>query len=354
MIHYSQTSIRRAVQFLTLAAAFIATSCSTPKQDDPSPVKAVWVFNEGNFNSNNASITAYNPQTKSSVADIFGPANSGEELGSIPSDAVLYNGKLYVALSGSNEIAILNPTTGKRTGKITGVDSPRHILFVNNTTAYVTSLTQPKITIINPETKTIESEISTFSPAELLVRQGDFIYSNLWSYGKQVIKIDIRSQTLVADVEVGIQPVSLVADKDGILWALCDGAWPGSPLGNEQPSIKKIDSKTMTVLGEWIIPATGAFSPRLIIDKSGENLYLLNKNVYKISTTAESLSFDVHIVLKSGANPLSLAIDPSNGDMYVTDAGDYVNAGMVYRYSKLGAQIDAFKGGISPSVFCFL
>ena len=48
-----------------------------------------------------------------------------------------------------------------------------------------------------------------------------------------------------------------------------------------------------------------------------------------------------------------LTINPKNGDVYVADAIDYVQKGMVYRYSKDGELLDQFYVGIIPGAFCW-
>ena len=48
-----------------------------------------------------------------------------------------------------------------------------------------------------------------------------------------------------------------------------------------------------------------------------------------------------------------LTVCPHTGDVYVADAIDYVQQGMIYRYSKEGKKIDEFYVGIIPGAFCW-
>ena len=48
-----------------------------------------------------------------------------------------------------------------------------------------------------------------------------------------------------------------------------------------------------------------------------------------------------------------LTICPRTGDVYIADAIDYVQQGMVYRYSKDKELIDSFYVGIIPGAFCW-
>ena len=49
-----------------------------------------------------------------------------------------------------------------------------------------------------------------------------------------------------------------------------------------------------------------------------------------------------------------LGIDPVNQDVYVSDAIDYVQNGIIFRYSSSGSLIHQFNSGIIPGAFLFI
>ena len=49
----------------------------------------------------------------------------------------------------------------------------------------------------------------------------------------------------------------------------------------------------------------------------------------------------------------ALGVCPFNSDIYVADAIDWQQKGIVYRYSPSGKLIDEFRTGISPGAFCW-
>ena len=49
-----------------------------------------------------------------------------------------------------------------------------------------------------------------------------------------------------------------------------------------------------------------------------------------------------------------LAIDPKTSEVYVADAIDYVQYGVVYRLSPQAAPLDTIRVGITPGSFCFV
>ena len=50
---------------------------------------------------------------------------------------------------------------------------------------------------------------------------------------------------------------------------------------------------------------------------------------------------------------LTRGVDPRTGEIYVADAVDYSQAGLVRRYSSDGKLIDQFRVGINPNGFAF-
>lgn len=343
---------------LLVAVSFLFSCQNNNKgggDDELPPISSVWVFNEGQFMADNASISSYDPATKTAVEDIFSVANGGAMLGDIASAAVMHKGQMYVTLSGSGKIYVIDPKTGVLTSKITGLNSPRYIHFLSETKAYVTNVNVPEITIINPATGAITGSIVTASPAEMLVAVGGYIYSNLWSYGKHIIKIDPSKDEVVGSVEVAIQPLALVADKNGALWTMCDGGgWAENPAGYEPfQTLLKIDPAAMSVVKKWQLPDVMAFSYRLVVDRTGDNVYYLHDGVSKMSVEAGELPATALVTMPEGAAGYSLGINPENGEIYVGDALDYTQRGLVYRFSSTGEKLDSFRAGTCPAFFKF-
>ncbi len=48
-----------------------------------------------------------------------------------------------------------------------------------------------------------------------------------------------------------------------------------------------------------------------------------------------------------------LGIDPATSEVYVADAIDYVQHGVVYRFTPQGRALDTLRVGIVPGSFCF-
>ena len=80
--------------------------------------------------------------------------------------------------------------------------------------------------------------------------------------------------------------------------------------------------------------------------------YFLNGDVWRMDTDAEELPREPFIPA-SNTIYYALGVDPRRGDIYVGDAIDYQQQGVVYRFSADGRGLDTLRVGIIPTDFCF-
>lgn len=359
----NDSTTKRAKRFLSCTFFIIALSLAACQREDgngddhASPsMRAVYVLNEGNYMASNATLTRYEPQTKNVIADIFYAAN-GAAFGDSPTSMSLFEGRAFICISGSGKIYILDPATGRLTGKITGLNSPRHIEFITAEKAYVSNLWSNVIDIVNPRTeqKIGSIDIGAGNCAERFVRNGAYVYTNCWSYGTKILKIDTSTDRVVGELEVGVQPMTLLADARGKMWTITDGGWEGNTTGYEDPAIHSIDIATFSL--EQSLPmkraaAGGMFSAAMTADAMNL-LYVTGGKVFRMPVTQTSLPL-VPFINGEGANLYSIGVNPRGGDIYLGDAVDFAQSGNVLRFNSEGRKIDAFKAGVSPGAFGFV
>ena len=314
--------------------------------------KGVFIINEGNFMYGNATLSFYDPSTKNVQNDLFYTIN-GLPLGDVAQSMVIHNKLGYIVINNSGKIYVIDPSDGKYIGKITGLTSPRYIQFANNEKAYITDLYAGKITIANPATLKITGEIRTpgHLSTEQLVLWNDFLFVSCWSFDNTILVIDTRTDMIVDSIKTGKQPGGLVVDKFNKIWTLCDGGWVKNGINARAPMLQRIDPVNRSIEKSFALTSDNAPS-RLAINSAGDSLLFINNGIWKLGVTQPALN-DRPFLATGNHLYYSLAVDPATSELYLSDAIDYQQPGVIYRYSALGAKIDSFKTGIIPGSFCF-
>ena len=207
------------------------------------------------------------------------------------------------------------------------------------------------IAMFNPNTFEITGHISTKGHfTEQMVARGDYVFVNCWSYDRMVLVIDTRLHQVVDSIDVGIQPQSMVIDKNDKLWVLTDGGYKGNPYGYEQPKLIQIDVTSLEI--EKTISFNIEDSPsELQINGAGDTLSFINNGVWQMAVSGQG---EPSLLISQG-NKLfySLGIDPVTSEIYVADAIDHLQPGLVYRFTPQAGAVDTFEVGIVPGMFCF-
>ncbi len=311
----------------------------------------IFVVNEGNFMYGNSTLSYYDTLKREVQNDLFFKVN-GLPLGDVAESMNIWNSSGYVVVNNSGKIYILDTKTGKYTGKISGLTSPRFMHFVNSVKAYVTDLYAGKITIVNPTSNQVTGVIQCPShpSTEEMIQSGNLLFVTCWSGDKTVLVIDILKDQIISEISTGVQPCGIVADRFNKIWVLCQSLPGNSTKSNAL--LQRIDPTSYTIDKSYIFNL-GEKPVKLVVDKKGENLfYILGNEVRKMAVTADQLPDKAYLTINSKI-AYGLGIDPVNGNIYVSDALDYQQSGMIFRYSELGKLLDSFKAGIIPGRFCF-
>lgn len=316
----------------------------------------LFILNEGNFQYGNATLSYYDPLSGKVDNEVFFRAN-GMKLGDVAQSMTMYGGRGWIVVNNSHVIFAIDPVTFKEKGRIENLTSPRYIMFLSDEKAYVTQLWDNRIFIVNPSDYSISGYIEVpgmemgNGSTEQMVRYGRYVFCNCWSYQNRIIKIDTYTDEVVAQLEVGIQPASLALDRDDKLWTITDGGYEDSPYGHEAPALYKIDAATFTV--ETKMRFRMADTPsELQLNSARDTLYWINDGIWKMGVQDSRLP--VRPFLESrNTKYYGLTVSPFDGDVYVADAIDYQQQGIIYRYSPSGKLLDEFYVGITPGAFCW-
>jgi DNA-binding beta-propeller fold protein YncE len=352
--------IKRITPILA-AVSVIAGSCEKQPVDvgggNPVFGQGVFIVNEGQFLSANASISFYDPRTDSLQHQVFYRAN-GAPLGDVAHSMFIHGGDAYIVVNNSGKVYRAGLSDMVFRSKITGLTSPRYIQVAGPAPgkAYISDLYSGKIMIADPLEGRILDSIDIRHAggrlsSEEMVIHGGRLYAACWSYGNQILVIDIATDRIIDSIQVGKQPNSMVTDSGGYLWVLSDGGYPYSPYGQEKASLSRInlathEAETMKTWSDIRVSPTD-----LCINDRGDSLYFIGEGVYKISLSMDG--FDTPLIRENGRQFYSLGVDPGDGTLYAGDAVDYQQDGWVYRFRPNGMPIDSFRVGVNPGHFCF-
>lgn len=356
-IHINKVLLSAAAAVILLA---VASCMKWDYGDEPVDINAtgtgLFIINEGNYQYGNATLSYYDPATDKVENEVFSRAN-GMKLGDVAQSMTIYDNRGWIVVNNSRVVFAIDLNTFKELGRIENFTSPRYIHFISPEKAYVTQLWDNRIFIVNPSTYSITGYIEVPDMAmgtgstEQMVQYDHYVYCNCWSYQNRIIKIDTRTDKVVDALTVGIQPNSLVMDCNYKLWTITDGGYDGSPYGYEAASLYRIDASTFTVERQFKFRKGDAPS-ELQLNGTRDTLYWINNDIVRMDVGADRLP--VRPFLKSRETKYyGLTVNPVNGQVYVADAIDYQQQGMIYRYSADGRLLSEFYVGITPSAFCW-
>lgn len=309
--------------------------------------RGLFITCEGNFCYGNASLSFYIPSEKRVENEIFIRANAFN-LGDVAQSMTLHEGKGYVVVNNSSVVYVINTDTFAVTGMITGLTSPRYIHFADNGKAYITDLYDPRVAVVDTRTNRIIGRISMngHKSTEQMVQYGSFLFTNCWSYDNKILIIDTEKDRLVDSITVGRQPTSLVLDKHNKLWTLTDGRYASDPA-----ALYRIDAATRTIEQTYAFDK-GAHPSELALNGARDTLYFINESVWRMPVTDTFLPYTPFLTYNKTLY-YGLTVDPVTSEVYVADAIDYVQPGVVYRFTAKGHPVDTLRVGITPGAFCF-
>lgn len=368
--------MKRSALFLLGVAAAMLMSCNPVKPVDPHAFNigsGMFVLNEGNYQFSNGSLTFYDIQADTVANNLFYKVNN-IPIGDVAQSMALVDGMLYIVVNNSNYIYKVNANTlycdTTSTYGMGDFYSPREMHFVAPDKAYVSDLIATGLWIVNPKEMTHCGYIETGKHTERMVQVGNELYVSNWSYYymdpnshesyNTVQVIDVNNDVMVAEIEVGKEPNTMVVDKNGHVWVLCEGRSWEDEFG-ENPTLWEINPMLKTAELRYEFKGPYDFdddikgtASSLKINPTGDQMYLIyNEDVRRFDPATLSLSETFRITPEPQGLFYNLAVEPTTGDLYVADAKNYMMNGTVYRYSNDGVLLASFKAGLIPSAMLF-
>jgi len=340
----------------TLILIVLSLSCSCVKEVNPVIIDlsksylsgdGVFILNEGNFRSGNGSLSFFSYDSIKIYNHVFFDINQ-RPLGDIPYSMGFHGSNAYIVVNNSGKIEVADRNYLKSVASINKIISPRYISFINDMKAYVTSLYSDSLAIINLTTNSVSGYINLKKTSESIATLYSTAYVANWTGGNKIMIINTATDQIIDSIEVGMEPESMVIDKNETLWVLCNGGWKRE----NNAELIGISTRTNKVEKRFIFPSVTDSPTCLQINGQGEILYYLLNGVRKMAIEAQSLPSEAFIPELDYVF-YKLGVNPGNNEIFATDVVDYVKKGKILRYGKGGALISEMEADIIPGTICF-
>jgi YVTN family beta-propeller protein len=278
----------------------------------------VLIGNEGNFQYGNASLSSFNKTTGETNYNIYQELNDSQ-LGDVLHSISHIDHDFYLVINNSGKIIIVDDQSLLYKNEINQLNSPRKIIKVNSGKFYITDLYGSKLYVYNSYDESLGEIKVTGHCEDLLKHNGEAFVCNVEN--NQIYVIDINSNSLVDSIPVVDNPICIKEDNLQRLWVLSSG----NSQNNISSSISIINPQTREIINTFSLENNESSASKLRINNSTNEVYFLNKHVYKINSINETNPELIWI--NTGENFYNLEIDPYNNDIYLTNARDYVQNG---------------------------
>lgn len=343
-------------------AAFLA-SCSDKDPiiaDEPvKPSEGMYVLNEGRFMVDKSSSISYiDFETKEVTKNIFQANNSTADLGSDPNDMGQYGSLLFVSVTSSNKVLVLDAATAKQI-KAINIEQPRFMAF-HDGKVFVTSYTN-KVFAIDTLTNAVSGEVAVGRTPEQIAVANNKVYvansgSNDFitggSHDNRVFVIDPSQLTVQKEIEVADNVYQLYADGKGSVYAGTADIYTsvGSEWVLQQPAkLYRINTSTDAIDKEFDFGVQR-------MDFSDNKAYMISTNysdtyeytLLEMDLNGENLSELDYFKSITIDNMYALTVDQKNGDIWISNT-DYETDGKVYHYVQETQQVEEFSVGFNPA-----
>lgn len=374
--------------YIFLPLLMVATSCRedelvVPTEYDivgdmpaQSSVRGFYLVNEGNMGSNKCTLDYYDYTTGLYSRNFYAERNPTviKELGDVGNDIGIYGSKLYVVVNCSHKVEVMDARSGVRLGQV-DIPNCRYIRF-HRGKAYVSSYVGPvMIDPSAPKGAVYEVDTASFAvtrkvtvgyqPEEMEIVDDYMYVANSGgyrapAYDNTVSVIEMIDFKQVQQIPVGINLHRLKKDRYGKLWVTSRGDYQTRP--SRLYVMQKVRGYNRMAVTDTLDIACSNMAFR------GDSLfyYATEWNNFTQSNTITYGIVDIRTLERVSENfitdgtdrditiPYGIAIHPESGDIFVTDAKNYVSSGTLYCFDRQGRRKWSVRTGDIPAHIAFL
>ena len=339
----------------------------------PNEPIGIYLLNEGNMGSNKATIDYLDFSKGIYIRNIYGERNPNviKELGDVGNDIQVYGNRLYAVINCSHKVEVMDLHTCRRIGQI-DIPNCRYIRFRGDK-AYISSYVGPvsidpntqlgAIFEVDTATLCITRQVTVgYQPEEFEIIGNHLYVANSGGYrapdyDSTLSVVDLTDFRQIKKILVCVNPHRVRKDPYNRLWITSRGDHK-----EVQPQLTCFSPITNSLLPIANAPAV---SEMVII---GDSMYfygshwsdetMSNHITYGIFNVRTSTLVSDHFITdgteKNIKIPYGIQVNPYNGDIYITDAKNYVSSGQLHCYSREGKRKWSVRTGDIPAHMCFV
>ena len=290
----------------------------------------------------NAHLSMYRKDLKTVDHDVFKKSTS-RDLGDVFQSMFTEDNQALLVMNNSDKIEVFNLTSLSSIQTINDVKSPRYVVKSNNK-YYVSSIYNNGVSVYSSSFQFLK-KIPIPGWTEQMDLDGNMILV-CSPNTKYVYVINAATDELKDSIDIGFGSSEIIKDKNQNHWVSCSGK---SSLGIN-PALICIENSSNVILKN--LPLSKSCGS-LCLNTSKDSVVCLQDGVFKLLISAATFPA-TPIIPESSGNFYGLGVDPDNGEIYISDAVDYVQKSVIYIYSSDGTKrIHSFDGGIITGRFSF-
>lgn len=331
-----------------------------------------YLLNEGNMGTNKSTLDYMDFASGQYIRNIYATANPDVpmEMGDVGNDIAIYGSRMWAVINCSNKVEVMDAATTRRLGSVS-IPNCRNICFLDGY-AYITSYAGP--VQIDPDyrqtgfvakvdTATLEvvgrcmvgyqpDGICTDGKRLYVANSGGYMKPN---YDNRLSIIDVATFTLEHNIELAINLNLCLYDGAGGLWVSSRGDYYGTGA-----KLMRLDTRSLQLTAEVVMPVSA-------VALHNGRLYVVGLEFNEITGKDDAASAIIDArtgavlaesvvdaeTLASMKKPYGIAVNPVSGDIYITDAGNYILPGKLYCFTSDGKLRWNVRTGDIPAHFAF-
>ena len=349
----------------------------------PNEPIGMYLLNEGNMGSNKATIDYLDFCNGTYIRNIYGERNPNviKELGDVGNDIQVYGHRLYVVINCSHKVEVMDLRTCRRIGQI-NIPNCRYIRF-HGDKAYISSYVGPvsidpnaqlgAIFEVDTATLRITRQVTVgYQPEEFEII-GNYLYVansggyRAPDYDSTLSVVDLTDFRQIKKIPVCVNPHRVRKDQYNHLWITSRGDHKEvepqltcfSPITNSLLPIAQAPAVSeMVLLGDSMYYYGTHWNDETMSNQTTYGVFNIQNSLPLAGAFREGAGVGSSLITdgteKNIKIPYGIQVNPYNGDIYITDAKNYVSSGQLHCYSREGKRKWSVRTGDIPAHMCFV